>query len=1297
MSGIDNNPISFEDLFNFNDLSTIEKGINGINTLKKTYTEFFNSVVGGQLERLSLQEKDLQAQNKALTETTKTLTVVNKAHQKALLDNLNTAQKLKEAQDALKKSREDAKKTDDAARGSVNALTKEYKDLRNAYAAAVNSGDTQKMADIGVKARAVDAQIKQMNEALKATKTVFTAAAGSYAALDAENKKLIADLKQLPNGLAAGNKEAAALEKQIFANTARLKDFDASINQNFRNVGNYKSALANLGNQFSSFAVGYLSIQAAFGLVSHVIDVNKQIADSMADVRRTADLTEVEVNALVETLKKIDTRTSLQGLLQIAVIGGQLGIAKKDLAGFTQAVDQLAVTLAGEIPGGAEVVATALGKINGVFKTQQKEGTDAGTALNKTGSAILKLGQAGLATGGFLQDFTQRVAGAADVAKISLPTILAYGAVLEETGSSAEVAGTAFNRLVGALAQKREQFFSIAKIADSTLTLKQFTDLINNDANKALQLFFQGLNKGGTNLTSFNDLIKDLGLRAGPARNAIIELAKNQELLNTRIGQSVEAYDKGTLSAEQFKLKNDNLAGSVEKLKNEFDNAVQGDGIGKFFKSIVDGARYALDGLDKLFKSRSPQELIARLFTPDASSFDTANNINDTIADVNKKKANLQSKGGFQNMSTNQLKELIPQYQQAALEARRAFLQYANGVQKGTIKDVDGGLYDIKNTAIELNDTYKQLTAAYVEARDKQAAGVKGQIADIKQLTDAELTSIPQIKARIKELTALPDSGILGSATNLRIVALDNRLKALRGTTKAVKDGFAELQAQIDLLEKKLQDKVLSGASVTENDPLVKRIQALIAKLNIAKQKYDDLLRGPANFPLPKPTDSEAQAIFAAPQPGLEKAQRKIDLTNQADDAAHGLDTVAVKFAQQNRDLVQLYQKGLLTKEQFDAQLLQSTIDEQGQEYYYNKVLLDKRLKLQQIGSKEYLSILKQIADLDRRYSEQQIENAQRVEAARVKGIHDIFDVFNKQAEPLAKVLGKGYGDVFKTLSKTTEQWAIDQKLTLTDAFETASGLANGFTQAYIDGSNARITQLGLERDHELTLAGNNADAKKAIEDRYNKAVAQEKTKQAKADKLNAMFQIAIATAVAVVKALPNIPLSIAIGVLGAAELALVASKAIPKFYKGRRGGPEQIGIVNDRGPEAMESNGKIWIPNGGKETAALIPAGANIYTADETERMFQDKNNSSQFLDSLLNGTQIVRAHSDQFNERLLHTVANNVLKPETMERAFAKALDGRPVHETHIDEQGFHDYETRKNMRIEKQSQRRKAGGKG
>ena len=96
---------------------------------------------------------------------------------------------------------------------------------------------------------------------------------------------------------------------------------------------------------------------------------------------------------------------------------------------------------------------------------------------------------------------------------------------------------------------------------------------------------------------------------------------------------------------------------------------------------------------------------------------------------------------------------------------------------------------------------------------------------------------------------------------------------------------------------------------------------------------------------------------------------------------------------------------------------------------------------------------------------------------------------------------------------------------------------------------------LELNKEKELSLAGDNAEKRQMIEERYAKKAGELKTKQAKAEKAQALFSIAISTARGIMGALGSIPpnpaLAIAIGITGGIQAGAVLSQKIPKFRQG--------------------------------------------------------------------------------------------------------------------------------------------------
>lgn len=116
--------------------------------------------------------------------------------------------------------------------------------------------------------------------------------------------------------------------------------------------------------------------------------------------------------------------------------------------------------------------------------------------------------------------------------------------------------------------------------------------------------------------------------------------------------------------------------------------------------------------------------------------------------------------------------------------------------------------------------------------------------------------------------------------------------------------------------------------------------------------------------------------------------------------------------------------------------------------------------------------------------------------------------------------------------------------------------------------------------------AAKNAKKKYLTEEQYAKKKAELELKQQRLNKANAIFEIALNTASAIMGFLanpggiPGIALAAVAGTMGAAQLAVAAAKPLPQYAKGRKGGAAEMAIVGERGPELM------YVPDG----ASIIP-----------------------------------------------------------------------------------------------------------
>ncbi|WP_338813419.1 hypothetical protein V9L05_18755 [Bernardetia sp. Wsw4-3y2] len=131
------------------------------------------------------------------------------------------------------------------------------------------------------------------------------------------------------------------------------------------------------------------------------------------------------------------------------------------------------------------------------------------------------------------------------------------------------------------------------------------------------------------------------------------------------------------------------------------------------------------------------------------------------------------------------------------------------------------------------------------------------------------------------------------------------------------------------------------------------------------------------------------------------------------------------------------------------------------------------------------------------------------------------------------------------------------QKKEIIDAsIEAAISVANSLFEISTSFREQEIEQIERQKEYELHAAGENAEAKKRIEEKYNREIAQQKRKQAQNDKLAAIFNVGVSTAEAIMKVSSQlgafaVPMQILIGIQGAAQIAAIAAQPIPKFNKG--------------------------------------------------------------------------------------------------------------------------------------------------
>jgi TP901 family phage tail tape measure protein len=398
-----------------------------------------------------------------------------------------------------------------------------------------------------------------------------------------QSKELAAQMLKLEE---AGKKNGAEYRK--LANTykvvtqsaqegdRKLKDIDRTVGDNFRNVGNYRDAINQL-----QFGLGQLGIAFGFSqVVGATVNTLKSFDEEAANIAKTVNTTTAEAKSLSRELLNIDTRTSVENLQRIAVIGGQLGIGKKDIVGFTESIDKLNVALGDEFTGGADEITSVIGGLRNVLSDIKSK--DVSGDLLNIGNALNVLGAEGSATSPVISDFAGRIGGVGIPLGLTSAQVLGLSSTLQELNITAERGGTATQRLLKEMASNTAGFAEFVG-----MPMKEFANLVNTDLMGAFNKVVAKSAQFEGDTVGLAQALDNLKIDGAGASEVLLKLSKNQELLATRTDQAGKALNNTKSINDEFAKKNDTLAAKIEKLKNAFDKYILGlDESGKMTGSL---------------------------------------------------------------------------------------------------------------------------------------------------------------------------------------------------------------------------------------------------------------------------------------------------------------------------------------------------------------------------------------------------------------------------------------------------------------------------------------------------------------------------------------------------------------------------------------------------------------------------------------------------------------------------------------------------------------------------------------
>lgn len=383
-------------------------------------------------------------------------------------------------------------------------------------------------------------------------------------------------LNELKRALSAAKSELGKMSasdkglKQMQGNVKALQEqIDKLSGSVHKQGGAWQTAMKNLSAYVGLFA----AFNKAKELVTGAIKKNFEYSGSLTDIRKVSGLTMEQVKQLSTELAKIDTRTSVDGLAQLAYQGAKLGMGKygvEGMAQFVKAADKINVAIGEEM---GEEALPALSKMVEVMGLIPKMGIE--KAMEATGSAMFKLSSTSTSTSNDIVEFSKRLTGVARTAGITTDQLLALGSASSSMMLMPEVASTAMGKFIVALQKNHNLIAKELGIPDETIK----NLYASGHAMDAIVLVLEKMRDKG-NMNALGEIFKDLGSDGQRLITAMVTMSKNVDILKDHLYESEEAFREATAVGKEYSMQQQSAIGILGRANNLWEKAfVNPDGV----------------------------------------------------------------------------------------------------------------------------------------------------------------------------------------------------------------------------------------------------------------------------------------------------------------------------------------------------------------------------------------------------------------------------------------------------------------------------------------------------------------------------------------------------------------------------------------------------------------------------------------------------------------------------------------------------------------------------------------------
>ena len=949
--------------------------------------------------------------------------------------------------------------------------------LEKAIEKAAAAGNKQQLTKLKRELKETNRQISQIENAAKGVEHVLQRLDETS---PKELNRTLVQLKRNLNGLERGseewNRQCEAIKRvkaEIAKVNSQMRENESLWERMNRKLNDWQTALAGIAAAITGIIMAGRSAVNAFA----------EMDQEMANVRKFTGMNASEVEQLNEEFQKIDTRTGREELNKLAQEAGRLGkTSQEDVLGFVKAADQINVAL-DDLGDGATLT---LSKLTNIFGDEERLGTE--KALLAVGSVINELSQNCTASAPYLANFTQRMAGVGAQAKMTIPEIMGFAAVLDSQGQAVEMSATAVSKVI------MDMFKVNDKIIKATgLNAKEFNETLKKSTNEGLLMLLDRLHELG-NIDVLAPVFKDMGENGARAAQVISALAGNLDMVRWEQEEATKAFAEGTSVTNEFNVQNTTVQAGLDKArKGVTEMAVAlGEQLQPIMKHVISSTTLLLK-----FMSTSITFIKENAFT--LASL-TAAFIAYKIA-VNA--SNIAFKAHYAWLVICKTATAAYKTTVATLHAAHLLLQMGLAKLQGNWVRQSWLMSDLKKQGALLASGYGAIAAGAI------ALGA------VLYKLYKKMTEVSQAEKDLQEIRKRGQEGIIDEKNKI-----DALIAVARDETQSLKDRHTAIDALNKIIPNynaQLDDT--TGKYKENKKALDDYLKSLTRKYEIegAKDKLRDIGKQRVDLNLEKQRQErvvamdEMEARTETVMPGQEGKVVQLGVNSLRASNRRALAKTKEDLAeldQREANILGIYGEDIKKEALNDAKKEQKQ-EQQTQNPPYTPPKTDKKTKTEDVlkpqkdwktreqalnriayakGEKDFEEYTNRMTEIDIEYNQKVMANGKATSEQKLEAEAAYYEAKKKLADDKNTQSAKQENDYYNELVATEKQRYIDGKVdqkTFDDALELMElEHLRRLTKVYTDGSKE---QLQAQKNYQNKLVENQKRNQKTIEDNEKK------------------------------------------------------------------------------------------------------------------------------------------------------------------------------------------------------------------